>query len=231
MQFKSNSEIELRWCTPNADLEVVNAARVSFGKQTTELKEVDIKLINYLAEHKHMAPFRHPQFSFRIKAPEIVCRQFYKHVIGCNYTSGESTSKDHAWNEISGRYVILEDIFYIPELMRRQSKSNKQASDGIFDEVENEMLLEHYKHSIEESYKTYEYLIGHGVAKELARSVLPVSFYSEFIWTASLEAIINFIKLRTHEGAQKEIADLANDMHIIISSEAPYSSQALLNVK
>lgn len=227
MNFRSDSEVQLRWYAPsNLDLEVVNAARVSFGKQKEIMDMSDIKLLNYLAEHKHMSPFRHPQLSFRIKTPEFVARQFYKHQIGCHYTS-ESSFKDHAWNEISGRYVVLEDEFYIPTELRKQSKSNKQASDGIFDFETNKHLLGQYSKSIEESFSTYQMLIEKGTAKELARNLLPVSFYTEFIWTTSLEAVIHLIKLRTHEGAQKEIQDVAMDIYNIVKPLAPHSMQAL----
>src|ERR1044072_3599697 len=108
-----------------SDLTVVNSARVSFGKRKTQLDESDTKLINFLAKHKHWSPFRHVQFQFHIKAPEIVGRQMYKHIIGADYAF-----KDHAWNEISGRYVEYDDEFYIPSMYRKQSDSNKQASIG-----------------------------------------------------------------------------------------------------
>jgi len=228
MIFKSDSEVELRWSAPNfIDLEIANAARVSFGKQKITFDESDEKLIKYLAREKHMSPFRHPQFSFRIKTPEFVARQFYKHVIGCNYTSQDSTTIDHAWNEISGRYVVLDDTFYLPSQWRAQSKSNKQASNGY---IEKQQLAEfYYLQSIRKAFANYKELIELGVAKEQARTLIPLSFYTEFIWTASLEAIVNFIKLRDHEGAQKEIRDLALDMQKIVLQKAPVACNALLN--
>jgi len=91
------------------ELTIVNAARVSFGAAKSELDKKDVRLIKYLYKHKHMSPFRHLMFRFRIKAPEFVMRQFYKHVIGCETTSSDST-KDHAWNEISGRYIMFQVI-------------------------------------------------------------------------------------------------------------------------
>ena len=110
------------------DLTVVNSARVSFGKRKTKWDKSDERLVRYLAKHKHHSPFRHLQIQFHIKAPEFVMRQWYKHVVGIETTSNSST-KDHAWNEISGRYVPVED-FYIPEVFRNNQRIiNRQQRD------------------------------------------------------------------------------------------------------
>ena len=114
------------------DLTVVNSARVSFGKRKKYWDRSDERLVRYLAKHKHYSPFRHLQVQFHIKAPEFVMRQWYKHVVGIETTSNSST-KDHAWNEISGRYVPVED-FYTPNVWRKQSEDNKQASEGVLDD-------------------------------------------------------------------------------------------------
>ena len=108
------------------DLTVVNSARVSFGKRKKKFDKSDAKLVSYLAKHKHYSPFRHLQIQFHIKAPEFVMRQWYKHVVGIETTSNHPT-KDHAWNEISGRYVPYDE-FYMPTEFRKQSEDNKQAS-------------------------------------------------------------------------------------------------------
>ncbi|MEZ4743526.1 MAG: FAD-dependent thymidylate synthase [Bdellovibrionota bacterium] len=94
------------------DLSVVNAARVSFGKRKDVFEEADAKLIRYLARHKHMSPFRHMQFSFLIHTSEVVCRQLYKHQVGCAFTSGEMRESATVWNEISGRYVQFDNEFH-----------------------------------------------------------------------------------------------------------------------
>ena len=118
------------------DLTVVNSARVSFGKRKTMYEDGDRKLVTFLAKNKHYSPFRHMIVQFHIKAPEFVMRQWYKHVVGIETTSSSAT-KDHAWNEISGRYVVYEEEFYCPSVYRKQSEDNKQASvneetdDGI----------------------------------------------------------------------------------------------------
>ena len=112
------------------DLTVVNSARVSFGKRKTKWDKSDERLVRYLAKHQHHSPFRHLQIQFHIKAPEFVMRQWYKHVVGIETTSNSST-KDHAWNEISGRYVEVED-FYTPEVFRKQSEEiNKPQREQL----------------------------------------------------------------------------------------------------
>ena len=108
-----------------SDLTVVNSARVSFGKRKEKFDKSDERLVRYLAKHKHYSPFRHLQIQFHIKTPEFVMRQWYKHVVGIETTSNSST-KDHAWNEISGRYVEYDE-FYEPTIYRKQSDDNKQA--------------------------------------------------------------------------------------------------------
>lgn len=211
------------------DLSVVNAARASFGKRKEVLDESDIKLIDYLAEHKHMSPFRHVQFQFVIETSEVVMRQAYKHNVGASWISFDVRESDTVWNEASGRYIVFaEDNFHIPEKFRKQHKSNKQASlpDEIIDE--NDKALELYKQHIESSYKTYKELLDLGVCKEQARMVLPVSFKSTVQWTASLEAVVNFIKLRDKEEAQLEIRKMAIAMKELVSEICPVSVEALL---
>ena len=210
------------------DLSVANAARVSFAKHKEVFDKKDEGLIRYLAEHKHMSPFRHVQFSFRLEVSEVLCRQLYKHQIGCAYTSGEFREAATVWNEQSGRYIELAEEFHHPEQFRKQSPSNKQAS------LENEWIedqfsaKETYTHALKETYKAYEKLLELGVCKEQARMVLPVSFMNKLIWTASLEAVVNFIKLRDHDGAQLEIRKLARAVKTLIEPITPVSLGALL---
>ena len=187
------------------DLTVVNSARVSFGKRKEKFDNSDKRLVRYLAKHKHFSPFRHLQVQFHIKAPEFVMRQWYKHVVGIETTSNSST-KDHAWNEISGRYVEVED-YHIPTVFRAQSDDNKQASEG---EVEDQKgTLQSWEDSIAHAKIFYDSLLRRGVAKEQARVVLPLSQYTEVYWTASFQAIMNFIELRDETTAQWEIQEYA----------------------
>ena len=187
------------------DLTVANSARVSFGKRKTEYDKTDERLVRYLAKHKHFSPFRHLVVQFHIKAPEFVMRQWYKHVVGVEATSSHST-KDHAWNEISGRYVPVEE-YYIPENWRQQSEDNKQASFGSVKEQEE--ACEAYTKALQITKHYYEKLLGLGVAKEQARIMLPLSQYTEVYWTASFQAIVNFIELRDEPTSQWEIREYA----------------------
>ena len=190
------------------DLTVVNSARVSFGKRKKYWDKSDERLVRYLAKHKHYSPFRHLQVQFHIKAPEFVMRQWYKHVVGIETTSNSST-KDHAWNEISGRYVEVED-YYIPNVWRKQSEDNKQASEGILSEIENERAIHAYDVALTTTKNMYERLVTHyGIAKEQARIILPLSQYTEVYWTASFQAIMNFIELRNEKTSQWEIQEYA----------------------
>ena len=193
------------------DLTVVNSARVSFGKRKEKWDRSDERLVRYLAKHKHFSPFRHLQVQFHIKAPEFVMRQWYKHVVGIETTSNSST-KDHAWNEISGRYVEVDD-YYIPNIWRKQSKDNKQASEGQLDEIPNSRAIHYYNTALTTTINMYNRLINDlGVAKEQARVILPLSQYTEVYWTASFQAIMNFIELRNEKTSQIEIQEYAKVM-------------------
>jgi len=201
------------------ELTIVNAARVSFGVVKEELDQKDIKLIKYLYKHKHFSPFRHLMFRFHIKAPEFVMRQWYKHVVGAETTSSYTT-KDHAWNEISGRYKPVDD-FYMPKIWRKQSASSKQASDGIFDDENNDEINDLFMNYMAASVHVYEEMIKKGVAKEQARVVLPLNQYTEVIWTCSAQALLNFIELRDEPTAQVEIRDYAVKMREIVKEKFP----------
>lgn len=176
-----------------SDLDIVNAARVSFGKVSTEITERDKKLIEYLIEHNHTSPLEHNQFSFRIKAPIFVVRQWMRH-------------RMNSYNEISYRYVKAPLEFYVPTQWRHQDKINRQASYGAF---ESDDLKAIYQHAIDQSVNAYEKLLEAGVAREIARGVLPTCTYTEFIFTCNLHSLMHFLKLRLHAGAQYEIQQFA----------------------
>lgn len=210
-----------------SDLTVVNSARVSFGKRKTSLSDGDKKLIKYLAEHKHWSPFRHVQLQFHCKVPEFVARQWYKHVVGIAYT--EAATIDHAWNEISLRYVDASEFnFYTPDGFRRQSENNKQAStDELVKDPDGQLLAE-YNNQCQKALDLYHRLLEHGVAREQARGVLPLNIYTEFYWTISLQALVNFIHLRKHEGAQYEIRLYADALEKLAKQVVPISLEALM---
>lgn len=179
-----------------SDIDIVNAARVSYGKFTKEISEKDVKLIRFLIEHHHDTPFEHNQLSFRIKAPIFVVRQWMRH-------------RMNSYNEISYRYVESPLEFYIPQEWRFQDKINKQASTGAFFD---EDLKKKYKESLENSGKTYQELLESGVCREIARAVLPLCTYTEFIYTCNLRSLMHFLKLRLDKGAQKEIQLFAQSL-------------------
>ena len=189
------------------DLTVVNSARVSFGKRKEKFDKSDERLVRYLAKYKHYSPFRHLQIQFHIKAPEFVMRQWYKHVVGIETTSN-SSAKDHAWNEISGRYVPVED-FYYPSVWRKQSEDNKQASEGVLDDLQQKRMSSVYNEYMRQVEMAYDRMIDAGMAKEQARIILPLSQYTEVYWTASFQAIMNFIELRNEKTSQIEIQEYA----------------------
>lgn len=182
------------------DLMVVNAARVSFGKQKNEFDDKDQKLLKYLKEHKHTSVFRHPQLQFRITCPIYVERQLFKHQVGLSA------------NSISGRYVDFSDSYTTIKEggWRKQSKSSKQGSEGL---VENQLHCHALQKAVIDFCKgVYEKLIENGVSKEQARTVLPMNLNTTFIWTGSLLAFIHMWGLRLKPDAQQETRDIAAQM-------------------
>jgi len=209
-----------------SDLTVVNSARVSFGKRKTEMSDGDRKLINYLAAHKHWSPFRHVQLQFHCKVPEFVARQWYKHVVGIAYS--DSATVDHAWNEISLRYVDAGEFnFYVPETFRQQSADNKQASMDTPVDDPGGFLREEYVAHCKSAQALYNKLVAQGVAKEQARGILPLNICTEFYWTVSLQALVNFIHLRKHPGAQYEIRLYADALEQLTEQVVPVAYAAL----
>jgi thymidylate synthase (FAD) len=172
-----------------SDVDVVNAARVSYGKFTDVLTPRDEKLIGFLMKHHHTSPFEHNQLSFRVKCPTFVMRQWIRH-------------RMNSYNEISYRYVKAPLEFYVPSEWRYQDTQNRQGSVGSF---EDQALKEQYLQALEVAKNTYEHLLEKGVAREIARGLLPVCTYTEFIFTCNLHSLINFLKLRLDAGAQWEI--------------------------
>lgn len=205
------------------EITIVNCARVSFGnEEKISMEECDKKLIKYLIKHNHTSPFRHVFLRFHIKAPEFVLRQWFKHVVGIEWSTN-SANQLHGWNEISGRYVLMKE-FYIPEIWRKQSINKKQGSEGYIERQKE--AKEKYIELLCEIENTYNELIEYGVAKEQARIVLPLCIYTECIWTVSLQAIINFIRLRDAEDAQYEIREYARILSLIIEREFPNCFEA-----
>jgi len=201
------------------DQTVVDAARVSFAKESRLVRSIDDenrdnKLIHYLASHGHVSPFYHPHLMFKVKAPISVQRQWFKHKIGT------------AENSESTRYIEVHDEYYLPEKFRAQSKNNKQGSDGLLDYPHQGYARYHYTTACAKAFDAYTMMIGFGVAKEQAREVLPLCTYTSWVWTASLYAVIHFLKLREDSHAQFEIREYAKAMRRLVEPHFPVSLAA-----
>jgi thymidylate synthase (FAD) len=179
-----------------SDVDIVNAARVSFGKFVDSISDRDKKLIKFLMEHAHTSPFEHNQLSFRVKAPIFVARQWMRH-------------RMNSYNEISYRYVKAPLEFYIPPKWRQQDTVNKQASVGSYDDAQ---ARTQYCAAIQTCINVYEDLLNRGVCRELARGVLPLCTYTQYIYTCNLHSLMHFLTLRLHAGAQYEIRQFALGM-------------------
>jgi len=211
----NSGSIELIGCFGD-DLTVVNAARVSFSKESKVLSEGDKKLITYLAKHNHVSPFFHPQIRLRVKMPIFVAREWYRHTVG------------FARNEVSRRYVDSEPECYIPETtsIRERDSNLKQGSKTT--SVENADSAKEYIETItRSSIEAYNNLLSANVAPEVARMVLPQSMHTEFIETASLYAYARLCKLRLSPDAQHEIRQYAEALSSMLEKEFPVSWLAL----
>lgn len=199
------------------DLMVVNAARVSFAKESTEFKEQDGKLINYLAKHNHISPFFHPQIQFRIRMPIFVAREWYRHQIGFSR------------NEVSRRYVSDMPECWIPDIesFREKDPKLKQGSKETSIEYSHEAQTL-FTESVDKAIHTYDTLLKMNVAPEVARCVLPQSMYTEFIETGSLAGYARLYKLRSSPDAQREIKKYAEMIGDILAEKFPVSWKALV---
>jgi thymidylate synthase (FAD) len=201
--------------TFGSDLTVVNAARVSFNKESTEFSDKDAKLVTYLAKHHHVTPFFHPQVQMRLKMPIFVAREWFRHQIG------------FARNEVSRRYVDYEPEFYIPEICRERDPKLKQGSkdESVRD---NALCIAAMKETTQKASYIYTALLKEGVCPEQARMVLPQSMYTEFIETGSLAAYARLCNLRLDPSAQKEIREYADAVVKLLEPRFPVSWKALV---
>lgn len=192
------------------DQTVVKTARVSYGNETKG-SEADHKLLKYLLDNKHETPFEHLVFTFHIKCPIFVARQWFRHRIG-------------SFNEISGRYVKLNTEFWVPLEWRSNNQENKQSSsDAGFTPVEAEKLYRKYHSALDLSAMIYEELLELGVAREQARGVLPLATYTEFYWTVNARSLFNFLRLRMDTAAQYEIQVYAKAILDLVQPIAPWT--------
>jgi len=216
-------------------LKVVNSARISYDKQKEGFEEKDRKLCSFLWEHGHTSPFRHSFFTFHWKAPLFVFRQAFKYQVGSGWRTYEvdgaevslevfdvmfDTDKGCSWNEVSGRYVRWTPEFYVPTVMRANPPhGNKQASFDLpedFDHAgERKLMLA----ECEDAFKRYEARIERGVAKEIARMILPQSLYTQAYWTVSLQGVLHFLQQRLKPDAQYEIRVFAEAVRDLVKDD------------
>lgn len=195
------------------DARIVQAARVSYGPGTKSVRD-DTRLINYLMKHGHTSPFEQVVLTFHVKAPIFVMRQWARH-------------RTARTNEISGRYSVLPEEFYMPDGLRLQSADNKQGSlDQILPPEESDRLVEQMDSSRQEMYKLYQDMLDKGVAREIARTVLPISLYTEIYWQIDLHNLFHFLRQRLDRHAQYEIREYARVMADIAKKVAPIAWDA-----
>lgn len=197
------------------DLSVVNAARVSFNKYQDAMDDRGAGLIRFLMREKHGSPFEHNFFRFHVRAPLFVIREWQRHRIA-------------SYNEESGRYSEFEPMFYIPNNIRQQvGKPGAYTFEPVDDEVHEitrSVLLTHS----EDAFARYRRLLDIGVAKEVARMVLPLNLYSSFFFSANARGLMNFLALRNSEFAQFEIREYAKALEKYFSDYMPATYEAFV---
>jgi thymidylate synthase (FAD) len=200
-----------------SDLSVVNGARVSFARRKEELDDSDAGLIRFLMRERHGTPFEHNAFRFHIRCPIFVAREWMRHRVG-------------SFNEFSLRYARATEDFYVPEPEDVRSQVGKPGA-YTFETVEAELAAETrdaMREVYEQAFATYERLVEAGVAREVARSVLPVGAYTEFYWTVNARSLMNFVSLRASETAQREIRRYAEAVEHFLEQQMPVTHAAFV---
>jgi thymidylate synthase (FAD) len=199
------------------DLSVVNGARVSFARHKDEMDASDEGLIRFLMRDRHGSPFEHNAFRFHIRCPIFVAREWFRHRIG-------------SFNEFSLRYARATDDFYVPDADDVRTQVGKPGAYS-FEPVSPELAeetREELKAVYDHAYATYTRLVEQGVARELARSVLPVGAYTQFYWTVNARALMNFVSLRNSEFAQLEIRRYAEAVERFFEQQMPVTHAAFV---
>ena len=180
-----------------SDLAVVNGARVSFNQESEEMTDRDAGLVRFLMRERHGSPFEHGYFRFLVKAPLFVVREHHRHRAG------------HSYNEWSGRYSKMEPEFYVPEFVRTQVGKPGAYSFEPVDEQTREAARREIGETAARAFQSYERMLEQGVAKEVARAVLPLATYTKYYWSCNPRSLMHFCSLRNHEAAQFEIRQYA----------------------
>ena len=216
-------------------LKVVNSARISYDKQKSGFDEKDKKLCSFLWEHGHTSPYRHSFYTFHWKAPLFVFRQAFKYQVGSGWRTYEvdgeevslevfdvmfDTDKGCSWNEVSGRYVKWAPEFYVPTVMRANpSHGNKQASVDLSHDFDHSGEREAMLAEARDAFARYEERMERGVAKEIARMMLPQTLYSQAYWTVSLQGVLHFLDQRLKQDAQFEIRAFAKGIQQLVRGD------------
>ena len=201
-----------------SDLSVVNGARVSFARHKAEMDESDEGLIRFLMRDRHGTPFEHNAFRFHVRAPLFVAREWFRHRVG-------------SFNEFSMRYAKASDEFYVPAPEDVRSQVGKPGAYS-FEPVEPELAertREELQAVYDAAYETYNRLVEQGVARELARLVMPMGAYTEFYWTVNARSLMNFVSLRAAETAQREIRRYAEACERFLAEEMPVTHSAFVD--
>ncbi len=199
-----------------SDLAVVNSARVSFNQASDEMTERDAGLIRFLMRNRHGSPFEHGYFRFLVKAPIFVVREHHRHRAG------------HSYNEWSGRYSQIEAEYYVPENVRTQvGKPGSYTFEPVDDEI-RELAQREIEQNGARSFQTYERLLEQGVAKEVARAVLPLSTYTKYYWSCNPRSLMHFCMLRNSDEAMFEIRQYAAAAESFFESAMPATHAAFV---
>lgn len=212
------------------DLRVVNAARVSYDKESTEMDEKNERLIRFLAKNEHTSPFRHCFMQFEVYAPLLVARQWWKYVVGSSHQDNMA-----AWNESSRRYITEEPEFHIPEAheWRMKPENSKQGSGlpmFLYDDAGASKATGALKEHIMKGVQAYEKAMEMGICAEQARLFLPAyALYVRWYWSSSLAGVAHFINQRIAHDAQKEIQLYAEAVKHFAEEQFPISMKELLS--
>jgi thymidylate synthase (FAD) len=199
-----------------SDLAVVNGARVSFNQLSDELTERDQGLIRFLMRERHGSPFEHGYFRFIVKAPLFVVREHHRHRAG------------HSYNEWSGRYSKMEPEFYVPDYVRTQVGKPGAYSFEPVDDVTRNAARREIEDNATRAFQAYERMLEQGVAKEVARTVLPLSTYTKYFWSCNPRSLMHFCSLRNHEAAQYEIRQYAAAAETFLERLMPVTHAAFV---
>jgi thymidylate synthase (FAD) len=206
------------------ELDIVNAERVSYDKESVELKDNDASLINFLVKNKHDSTLRHCGFTFEVYAPLMVARQWYKHAVSSTHVEDQL-----GWNESSRRYVTENEEFYLPKGHEWRSKpeNSKQGSGEPLSSDIGGWFTNKLFDTIEAGNKLYQQAMEAGIAPEQARLFLPAyGMYVRWRWTVSLNAVLHFLTLRQGHGAQDEIVDYADVVGELVKEKFPITTTA-----